>query len=194
MTTPTTNTIHTTARHLHTAYLHLKATKHDRGHTILARKQKPTFTSRLPGNQAAITLEEQLTRELRHTTHYLRRTIPTPPPTTLTTPTHITHWIITNSEAIATHPTEAQQLVLTMTQQQQKIANYLKKHTGGTPQAQHKIDRPQPASTIIAQCAQAGRTITPAQLRQWAARGKITTTKINGRDNGYYLKEILTMP
>lgn len=193
-TSPTPDTIHTTARHLHTAYLHLKATKHDRGHTILARKQKPTFTSRPPGNQQAITLEEQLTRELRHTTRSLRHTIHTPPPTTLTTPTHITHWIITNSQAIAAYPAQATQLIDTMTEQQQHIDSYMHTHVGTTPQTQRMIDTPQPASTIIAQCAQVGRTVTSAQLRQWAVRGKITATKINGRDNGYFLKEILTMP
>ncbi|STC97631.1 hypothetical protein [Corynebacterium renale] len=92
-----------------------------------------------------------------------------------------------NAAEIADKFPAAQELLELIREQHRFLQREFVKREGNEPP---RKEARQTATIICALLSQRGINITPAQLRKWAQRGKITTTKIGGH-NGYLLSEVI---
>ena len=101
----------------------------------------------------------------------------------------LANFIALHSGAIANQFPAAQDLLELIVEQTAYINHHIEKRAGMSPpraEARHN------STVICALLAQQGIDVTPELLRKWAERGKITTRRIQGR-NEYLLSEVLTV-
>lgn len=195
--TPTPTTLANTARTAARLYTKLETAKYNRPPAEqLARKMKPNFRSTTPGNEWAISLEEELMGEKgRRTIPCGLRTIaidalhhagqhPTPTATPTTLCTAITH----HASAITNHSPVAQDLCDLLQQQVDYLA---KQFQDQEPTTTPHIETRLTARTICATLKGQGHDITREDLRNWRRRGHITALQRTDGEWLYYRTEVL---